>query len=133
MHIAELYLNPTALVCLRAANITDVDQLVTLTADQLIERGIGATELYEVVCQLNKLGTSLPPLPSCEHIYMPDDRSRDIFRLRVVEGLTLKEIGGRFDIKGERVRQILARQFGLKASPPTIRGSGAAAYSSTEG
>jgi DNA-binding NarL/FixJ family response regulator len=120
MHIAELHLSPNALVCLRAADITDVDQLVTLSADGLIERGIGAAELYEVVCQLNKQGTSLPS--SCHgNVYMPNDRNRDIFRLRIVEGLTLKEVGERFGINAERVRQILARHFGLRGSPPTVK------------
>jgi hypothetical protein len=120
MHIAELHLSPDALVGLRAADITDVDQLVTLSADGLIERGIGAAELYEVVCQLNKLGTSLPS--SCRgNVYMPNDRYRDIFRSRIVEGLTLKEVGERFGINAERVRQILARHFGLRGSPPTVK------------
>jgi hypothetical protein len=120
MHIAELYLSPSALACLRAGNITDVDQLVTLTADELIERGIGAAELYEVVCQLNMRGTSLPS-SSRGNIYMPNDRGRDIFRLRIVEGLTLKEVGEHFGINAERVRQIVARDFGLRGSPPTVK------------
>lgn len=120
MHIAELYLSPSALACLRVADITDVDQLVTLSADGLIERGIGAAELYEVVCQLNKRGTSLPS-SSRGNVYMPNDRSRDMFRLRIVEGLTLNEVGERFGINAERVRQILARDFGLRGSPPTVK------------
>jgi len=120
MHIAELYLSPTALACLRAADITDVDQLVTLSADDLIERGIGAAELYEVVCQLNKRGTSLP-WSSGGHIYVPDDRSREMFRSRVVEGLTLKEVGERFGVNAERIRQIMAMYFGLRGSPPTVK------------
>jgi Sigma-70, region 4 len=120
MHIAELYLSPSALAWLRVADITDVDQLVTLSADGLIERGIGAAELYEIVCQLNKQGTSLPS-SSHGNVYMPNGRSRDIFRLRIVEGLTLKEVGERFGINAERVRQILARHFGLRGSPPTVK------------
>lgn len=120
MHIAELYLSPAALAFLRAADITDVDQLVTLSADELIERGIGAGELYEVVCQLNEQGTSLPSSRG-GHVYMPNDRSREMFRLRIVEGLTLKEIAERFGINAERVRQIMAMYFGLRGSPPTVK------------
>jgi Sigma-70, region 4/Bacterial RNA polymerase, alpha chain C terminal domain len=120
MHIAELYLSPAALACLRAADITEVDQLVTLSADELIQRGIGAGELYEVVCQLNNRGTSLPSSP-CGNIRVPSDRTREMFRLRVVEGLTLKEVGERFGIIAERVRQIMALHFGLRGSPPTVK------------
>jgi hypothetical protein len=120
MHIAELHLSPSALAWLRVAEITDVDQLVTFSADGLIERGIGAAELYEVICQLNKQGTSLPS-SSRGHVYMPNERHRKIFRARLVDGLTLKEVGERFGIKAERVRQILRQYFGLRGSPPTVK------------
>jgi len=120
MRVTELDLSATALVCLRAAHIADVDQLVQHSADELIRKGFGALELYEVVCQLNTQGTSLPSF-SGGNVYMPNDRSREIFRLRIVEGLTLKEVGERVGIKAERVRQILARDFGLRGSPPTVK------------
>ncbi|HEX5309268.1 MAG TPA: sigma factor-like helix-turn-helix DNA-binding protein [Solirubrobacteraceae bacterium] len=120
MRVTELDLSAAALVCLRAADIADVDQLVQHSADELVRKGFGALELYEVVCQLNTQGTSLPASPG-GHIYMPNDRNREIFRLRIVEGLTLKEVGERFDLNSERVRQILARHFGLRGSPPTVK------------
>ncbi len=121
MRVTELHLSPAALACLRAADIADVDQLVTHSADELIQRGCGAAELYEVVCQLNKHGTSLPAA-SGSHIYTtPNDRSREIFRLRIVDGLTLKETGAHFGINAERVRQLLAKHFGLRGSPPTVQ------------
>lgn len=120
MRVTELDLSAAALVCLRAADIADVDQLVQHSADELIRKGFGALELYEVVCQLNKHGISLPSF-SGGNVYMPDDRSREIFRLRIVEGLTLKEVGERFGINAERVRQILAQRFGLRGSPPTVK------------
>lgn len=120
MRVTELDLSAVALVCLRAADIADVDQLVQHSADELIRKGFGALELYEVVCQLNEQGTSLPSF-SGGNIYMPNDRSREIFRLRIVEGLTLKEVGERFGINAERVRQILGRDFGLRGSPPAVK------------
>lgn len=120
MRVTELDLSATALVCLRAADIADVDQLVQHSADELVRKGFGALELYEVVCQLNRRGTSLPAFPG-GHVYMPNDRSREIFRLRIVEGLTLKAVGEHFDINAERVRQILSKHFGLRGSPPTVK------------
>lgn len=120
MHITELCLSPAALACLRAADMTDVDQLVTYSADDLIERGVGAAELYEVVCQLNKRGTSLPSSRG-GNIRLPSARTREMFRLRIVEGLTLQEVGQRFGIIPERVRQIMAAHFGLRGSPPTVK------------
>jgi Sigma-70, region 4 len=123
MRVTELYLSPAALACLRAADITDMDQLVTHSADELIQRGVGAAELYEVVCRINMRGLSLPALPGSPGgiIRAPDDRAREMFRLRVVEGLTLKEVGEQVGIKTERVRQIMALRFGLRGSPPTVK------------
>lgn len=40
---------------------------------------------------------------------MPGEREREMYRLRVVEGLTLRELGERFGIGPERVRQLLNR------------------------
>jgi Sigma-70, region 4 len=113
---------------LRAADITDVDQLVTYSADDLIERGVGASELYEIVCHLNERDTSLPSSRG-GNIRVPSDRTREMFHLRVVEGLTLKEVGQRYGIIPERVRQIMAAHFGLRGSPPTVK---AKRWASTE-
>lgn len=40
---------------------------------------------------------------------MLEEREREMYRLRVVEGLTLRELGERFGIGPERVRQIVNR------------------------
>lgn len=120
MHVTELDLSPAALVCLRAADITDTDQLSQRSADDLLRERFGASELYEIVCQLNMRGTSLP-CSSRSVVYMPKDRQREMFRLRIVEGLTLAQVGERVGIKSERVRQILYRHFGLRGSPPTVQ------------
>lgn len=40
---------------------------------------------------------------------MPGEREREMYRLRVVEGLTLRELGERFGVGSERVRQLLNR------------------------
>jgi transposase len=37
------------------------------------------------------------------------ERAREMYRLRVVEGLTLRELGERFGVGPERVRQLLNR------------------------
>lgn len=48
----------------------------------------------------------------------PDEREREIYRLRVEEGLTLREIGRRFGIGPERVRQLVCRCARQKAGDP---------------
>ena len=40
---------------------------------------------------------------------MPGEREREMYRLRVSEGLTLRELGQRFGVGPERVRQLLNR------------------------
>lgn len=122
MHVTELELSPAALACLRAVGIVEVDQLASHTGNELIARGIGAVELYEVVCRLNERGRSLPPRPGLKAKgRVPQRREREVLRLRLVEGLTLQEIGERFGIGDERVRQLLNRNFGLTGKVPTVQ------------
>jgi Sigma-70, region 4 len=101
MRVTELDLSPAALACL-AADIADVDQLVTHTADELVRKGFGATELHEIVCQLKRNDLALMPTPMAKVTYVPNERSSAVFRLRLVEGLTLDEIGERFGVSKER-------------------------------
>lgn len=51
----------------------------------------------------------------------PCAREREMFRLRASEGLSLREIGERFDLHGERVRQLLVLYFGLAGIPPAAK------------
>jgi transcriptional regulator with XRE-family HTH domain len=115
--VNELGLSPAALAALYAAGIQAVDQLGSASA--LLERSefSSGVELFEVVCALNRHGLSLP----IDRGHIPDDRDREIFRLRVVEGLTLRELGQRFDLHPERIRQILNAFFGLSGTPPAAR------------
>lgn len=43
----------------------------------------------------------------------PSAREREMYRLRTEERRSLREIGERFELSGERVRQLLAFHFGL--------------------
>jgi hypothetical protein len=74
----------------------------------------GGAELYEIVCALNRHGILLPM--SGTH-RVPGDREREIFRLRIVEGMTLGELARRYNLSDGRIRQILAF-FGLSGAPP---------------
>lgn len=53
--------------------------------------------------------------------YDPTEREREMYRLRTVEGLTLPEIGERYGIGAERVRQILNRTVRLTGAPPAVK------------
>jgi Sigma-70, region 4/Bacterial RNA polymerase, alpha chain C terminal domain len=119
MRVTELDLSPAALACLRAADIADVDQLVMHSADELIRQGIGATELYEIVCQLVRHDLSLPSRHGGT-IRVPDERDLEMFRLRLVEGLTLTETGEHVDLSRSRVRELVRLRFGLSV-PPAVK------------
>lgn len=80
-----------------------------------------APELYEIVCQLSQHGLSLPPIWG-GRIRAPGARELEMFRLRLVERLTLAEVGERTGVSQERVRQILRLHFGLTDKPPRPRG-----------
>jgi transcriptional regulator with XRE-family HTH domain len=111
-HVSELGLSPAALAALDAAGVQEVAQLSS--ASDLLSRGAGGAEVYEVICALARhrysLGKSLP-----------GEREREMFWLRAVEGLTLKQIGERFEVIGERVRQLLVVYVGLDGPPPATK------------
>jgi Sigma-70, region 4/Bacterial RNA polymerase, alpha chain C terminal domain len=116
MHVTELGLSPAALACLEAAGLTDVEQLATHPADDLINSGhFAATELYEIICRLNRHGLSLPTLPG-RRGRVPNARNRKMLRLRLIDGLSLTEIGKQTGVSQERVRQLLWLHFGLSGT-----------------
>jgi hypothetical protein len=45
---------------------------------------------------------------------VPEERHVEMLRLRLIEGLTLRQIGDRMDLSGVRVRQLLNEFFGLR-------------------
>lgn len=49
---------------------------------------------------------------------IPTEREAEMLRLRTVEGLTLREIGERYGVTDERVRQLLRGCFHLRGVPP---------------
>jgi transcriptional regulator with XRE-family HTH domain len=110
--LSELGLSPATLGALDAAGIQEVVQLPS--ASDLLERGASGEEVYEVVCALARhrrtLGRSVP-----------GEREREMLWLRAVEGLTLKQIGERFAVIAERVRQLLVAYVGLNAPPPATK------------
>lgn len=69
------------------------------------------------------------PTPMAKVTYVPNERSSAVFHLRLVEGLTLAEIGERFGVSKELVRRILRKHFGLTGSPPAVK---ARRWASTE-
>jgi hypothetical protein len=121
MRITELELSGAALACLDLGSITDVDQLLAHSGTVLAHCPyIGAMELYEIVCQLNRHNLSLPMFPGFQPD-VPNEREREMFRLRLVEGLPLTEIGQRLAVAPEWVRHVLHWHFGLTGKPPAVK------------
>jgi hypothetical protein len=121
MHITELGLTAVSFACLEAADLTDVEQLIKHPADELLPQTphIGPLELYEIICQLNRHGYSLPGTHG-GIVRVPDQRHREMLRLRIIDGLTLAEVGLQTGVKKERVRQLLKVYFGVRAIPPAV-------------
>jgi hypothetical protein len=117
--VDELGLSAATLAALSGAGIREVADVPS--GDVLLgysEFASGA-EAWEVVCALNRHGMTTPVR---RRHGLPSDREREMFRLRVVEGLTLRAIGDRYGVIGERVRQLLAAYFGLRGVPPAAKG-----------
>jgi hypothetical protein len=122
VHVSELDISAATLACLAAVGVIDVPQLIQQPADDLLAvPHFGALELYEIVCQLNDHGLSLPPVQGGGARGTITPRNRDILRLRLIDGLTLAAIAERVSLKKERVRQILRLHYGLTGQPPAVK------------
>lgn len=93
------------------ARLTGVDPIVI----DGLERGDGAIEVQAVMLVLQLLG--LEVLVGEIYSHKPKDREYEMFRLRVIEGLTLSEIAEMFGLHRERVRQLLRAHFRLRVPP----------------
>jgi Sigma-70, region 4/Bacterial RNA polymerase, alpha chain C terminal domain len=122
VHVSELDISAATLGCLAAADIIDVPQLVQQPADDLLTvPRFGALELYEIVCQLNAHGLSLPPVQGGRARGNVTLRNREILRLRLIDGLTFVQIANQVGLQRERVRQILLSHYGLTGQPPAVK------------
>jgi hypothetical protein len=112
MRVSELGLRPATLACLHTAGIVNVTQLTSHSCVELMQHpGIGPTTVYEIVRRLHKRGLALPN--EWGHARLPNERSIAMFRLRFIEGLTLRETGRRFGVSPSRADQILHNYFGV--------------------
>jgi AraC-like DNA-binding protein len=120
MRVTELALSQAASPSLARAGIHEVEQLAEHTTGELLRRPefSSGVELYELICELHRHGLT----PFSRHgRHIQGNRERAMFRLRAVEGLTLDQIGERFGVKRERVRQLLHLHFGLDGVPPAAK------------
>lgn len=117
MRVNELALSHAVLPSLAKVGIHEVEQLAGHRTGELLRRPelSSGAELYELICELHRHG--LTPF-SGHGGHIQTAREREMFRLRAVEGLTLDEIGERFSVKHERVRQLLHLHFRLDGVPP---------------
>jgi AraC-like DNA-binding protein/DNA-binding CsgD family transcriptional regulator len=120
MRVNELALSQAVLPSLAKAGIHTVEQLAERDLGELLRQPefTSGVELYELICELHRHGLT----PFAAHAgHVQTDRELQMLRLRAVEGLTLAQIGERFGIKGERVRQLLNLHFGLRGMPPAAK------------
>ncbi len=66
-------------------------------------------QFYEYAKRRQARGLGVLP-PPCDH-RVPRERYVEMLRLRLVEGLKLREVGERTGVGPERVRQVLAHYF----------------------
>jgi transcriptional regulator with XRE-family HTH domain len=93
------------------AGLTGIDPTII----DSLERGESMIELRTAVLVLQLLGLEI--LVGEIYSHKPKDREYEMFRLRVVEGLTLSEIAELFGLHRERIRQLLRTHFRLRVPP----------------
>jgi DNA-binding XRE family transcriptional regulator len=121
MRLSEYGFKPATLACLHNASIDATWELDDHTCRELIWHSqIPATAVYDILCVLYQHGETLKP-GTRKNARPLTERNLEIFRLRVVEGHTLREVGEQVGIGIERVRQILATHFGLHGESPAAK------------
>jgi transcriptional regulator GlxA family with amidase domain len=121
MRLTELGLHPATLASLHHAGIDSTHELLEHSCRELTwHSAISGQQLYEIIRQLNQHKMMLSPTPG-RITRQPGERNLEIFRLRVAQGLTLKETAESVGLSVERVRQLLAAYYGLRGSPPAVK------------
>jgi len=121
MRLSEMGLEPATLACLHRGGINTTYRLLEQTYRELIWHSEITPEApYDILRALRRHGMRLKPAPKGTERSV-NERNLEVFRLRVVEGHTLKEVGKQVGIGHERVRQILAGFFGLRGTPPAVK------------
>lgn len=120
MRTSQLQISAATFACLLAADIHSISDFNRYPCDALLDSPhFGPLEIDEVVRELNKHGITLPPLPGRPERGSSTPRY-EVFRLRLIDGLTYAAIGERVGLTQERVRQILHAHYGLKHRPPAV-------------
>ena len=121
MRLSEYGFKPATLACLHNAGIDAPWELDDHTCRELIWHSqIPATVVYDILCVLHQHGKTLKPTTR-KNARPLTERNLKIFRLRVVEGRTLREVGEQVGVGFQCVRQILASHFGLHGEPPVAK------------
>lgn len=133
MLTAKLGLAPATRRALQAAGIEHTDQLQRPANELLATEPITGAMLYDVVCRLraHRLGLRANPLMS-----LPSATDLEMLRLRVVEGLSLRDIGSICSVSPEarptlRCGSRQSSRFkdssscSLRARTPTLRSANA--------
>jgi hypothetical protein len=116
MLISEIGLAPRTQSTWEAAGIQDTDELRRPAPELLILPGITGSILYETVYRLHDHHIRLRA--DGPRISVPTRLDLEMLRMRIVDGVSLREIGTAHHLSAERVRQRLHLQFGLTGEPP---------------
>jgi len=120
MRVDELALSQAFLPSLARAGIHETGQLAEHDLGELLRRPefSSGVELHELLRELHRHGLT----PFAGHgSHVQTERELEILQLRIVEGLTLAQIGKRVRLTTERVRQLLKLHFGLGGVPPAAK------------
>ena len=118
MLIAELGVAPATKRALRAAGIKNTDQLQRPANELLAVEHVTGAVVYDIGRRLQVHGLGLRTNTDARRCALPTKDDLEMLRLRVVEGLALRDIAAICGVSAERVRQRLNLRFGLSGDPP---------------
>ncbi len=96
---------------LRDAGITTLEALCDCTGDELLAI-LDRVEFLDLVIELRSEGKALAPAPGARLRRVASERDIAMLRLRLIDGLTFREIAARFGVTAEVPRRALRSRFG---------------------
>jgi hypothetical protein len=88
------------------------DELCRHTGDELLEF-LSPEVVIELADALGDEGRALAPTTRAQARHVPNDRDLEMLRARLIDQLTLKQIGERHGVTKEVVRRALVEHFGI--------------------
>jgi hypothetical protein len=102
---------------LRAVGIATVDDICARSGDELLQN-LSPNEFVKLAVAIRSEGRTFAPTRTAVARFVAEDRDLDFLRLRLIEGLSLKDCAARHGVTTDIARRRLRMCFGITGRAP---------------